>query len=70
MLMDCVIPLDLWPYAVKHATLLTNMLPTKGNPGHKSPVEMKYGIVPNLSMFRTFGYGAKIPHKYWNINIH
>ena len=34
------------------------MLPTKGNPGHKSPVEMKYGIVSNLSMFRTFGFIA------------
>ena len=35
MLMDCVIPLDLWPRAVKHATLLTNMQPTKGNPGRR-----------------------------------
>ena len=35
--------------------LLTNMLTTKGNPGHKSHVEMKYRIIPNLSMFRIFG---------------
>ena len=60
LLLDCSIPLDLWPFAVRHAVLLCNMLPTKGNPNSKSPMEVKFGLIPNLCMFRVFGCRAYI----------
>ena len=55
MLLDCNVPFDFWPYAVIHATLLSNMLLTKGNVNGKSSVEMKFGITHNLSNMHIFG---------------
>ena len=37
-----------------------NMLPTRENPDCKSPMETKFGIISNLSMFRALGCRAYI----------
>ena len=51
------IPLNLWPYAVKHANYLLNRLLIVPNSEGilKTPYEWLYGQVPDLSKLRTFG---------------
>ena len=52
LLMGYANPPDVWPYVVKHAVLICNMLLTKSNKDSKSHMKVKFGIVPNLSMFK------------------
>ena len=55
MLMACVLPLTFWVYAVQYSTVLANCFPTWTHKGWMSPLECKYGIVPDISLFHKFG---------------
>jgi hypothetical protein len=54
-------PKFLWPYAVKAATYITNLLPNKGThePG-KTPYELWYGFKPSVAHLRVWGCLAYI----------
>ena len=60
LLLNCDIPLDMQPYAVKQAVLLCIMLPIKSNKDSKSPIEVKIGTVSNLAMCKIFACRAKL----------
>ena len=55
MLMACLLPLVFWVYAVQYSTAIANCFPTWTYKGWMSPLECKYGIVPDISLFHIFG---------------
>ena len=44
-----------WPYAIKYSALIFNHFPTATASGYMTPIQAKYGIVPNVSRFRIWG---------------
>ena len=44
-----------WPYAVKYSALIFNHFPTQTAFGYMTPIQAKYGIIPDVSRFRTWG---------------
>ena len=55
ILMACTLPLLFWTYAVMYSTVIANCFPTWTSKGWMSPLECKYGIVPDISLFHKFG---------------
>ncbi len=55
MLLETRLPLTFWSDAVRYASLIFNCLPTTTAYGMLPPVTAKYGIIPNIAMFRKFG---------------
>ncbi|GJV75218.1 retrotransposon protein, putative, ty1-copia subclass [Tanacetum coccineum] len=51
------LPLSFWDYALESATRILNMVPTKK--GDKTPYELWYGKVPNLSYLKVWGFIAR-----------
>ncbi|GJU46647.1 retrotransposon protein, putative, ty1-copia subclass [Tanacetum coccineum] len=49
-------PLSFWDYALESATCIINMVPTKKV--DKTPYELWYGKVPNLSYLKVWGFEA------------
>ncbi|GJS65451.1 retrotransposon protein, putative, ty1-copia subclass [Tanacetum coccineum] len=55
------LPLSFWDYALESATRILNMVPTKKV--DKTPYELRYGKVPNLSYLKeTMGYYFLLPN--------
>ncbi|GJR31845.1 retrotransposon protein, putative, ty1-copia subclass [Tanacetum coccineum] len=52
------LPLSFWDYALKSATRILNMVPTKKV--DKTPYELWYGKVPNLSYLKVWGCEALV----------
>ncbi|GJZ54682.1 retrotransposon protein, putative, ty1-copia subclass [Tanacetum coccineum] len=52
------LPLSFWDYALESATRILNMVPTKKV--DKTPYEMWYGKVPNLSYLKVWGCEALV----------
>ncbi|GJW54700.1 retrotransposon protein, putative, ty1-copia subclass [Tanacetum coccineum] len=50
--------LSFWDYALESATRILNMVPTKKV--DKTPYELWYGKVPNLSYLKVWGYEARV----------
>ena len=55
MLLESGLPTMLFTYAVQYAALIFNHFPTQTAQGEMSPIEAKYGIVPNVSKFKKWG---------------
>ena len=55
MLNDSGLPAIFWVYAAEYATLIYNYLPTETVFGYMSPVQARYGLVPDVSRLRRFG---------------
>jgi hypothetical protein len=54
LLVSANLPTTLWAEVALTGTYLINRLPTKANPGDKTPFEMLYGKVPNLAHLKVF----------------
>ncbi|GJR85601.1 retrotransposon protein, putative, ty1-copia subclass [Tanacetum coccineum] len=54
------LPLSFWDYALESATCILNMVPTKKV--DKTPYELWYGKVPNLSYLKVWGCASRM----WN----
>ncbi|GJU71042.1 retrovirus-related pol polyprotein from transposon TNT 1-94 [Tanacetum coccineum] len=52
------LPLSFWDYALESATRILNMIPTKKE--DKTPYELWYGKVPNLSYLKVWGCEALV----------
>ncbi|GKG26183.1 retrotransposon protein, putative, ty1-copia subclass, partial [Tanacetum coccineum] len=52
------LPLSFWDYALESATRILNMVPTKKV--DKTPYELWYGKVPNLSYLKVWGCEALV----------
>ena len=55
MLIHCMLAIIFWCEAVGYASLIYNCFPTTTAYGEMSPIEAKYGVVPDVSRFRVFG---------------
>jgi hypothetical protein len=44
-----------WVYASEYATYIYNYLPTETAQGYMSPIQARYGLVPDVSRIRRFG---------------
>ena len=55
MLMACSLPLLFWVYAVYYSCAIANCFPTWTCKGWMSPLECKYGIIPDVRLFHKFG---------------
>ena len=55
MLIASSLPILFWTFAILYAGLLYNHFPTTTNKGYMSPVEAKYGLVPDVTRFKKFG---------------
>ena len=55
MLNDSGLPAIFWPYAAEYATYLYNCFPTETDYGYMSPIQARYGLVPDVSRCRRFG---------------
>ncbi|GKA20991.1 retrotransposon protein, putative, ty1-copia subclass [Tanacetum coccineum] len=60
------IPLSFWDYALESATRIFNMVPTKKV--DKTPYELWYGKVPNLSYLKVWGCEALVKRDTWMKN--
>ena len=69
MLLDAGLPGKWWAEAISCATWITNRSPTKAN-NMKSPFEVMYGNLPDLSMMRHFGRNAEVLIKPWPRKTH
>jgi hypothetical protein len=49
-----------WPYALRHATLIKNVVPHSTLPDGVSPHELWTGNKPSVSTIRTFGCKATL----------
>jgi hypothetical protein len=59
MMLQEAVPVYLWGAAVQHTVWLLNRLPTRAAPGGlKTPHELLYTVVPDISRLRTFGCDA------------
>ena len=65
-------PEELWPWAYQHAIWLRNRLTTRANPDHKTPWEMIYDVLPDLSVEKTWGSRVyvTIPHETQGPKLH
>jgi hypothetical protein len=55
MLVESNKPLMFWVEAIQYASIIYNCFPTNTKFGVMTPVEAKYGLVPDLGRFRIFG---------------
>ncbi|GJT92769.1 retrotransposon protein, putative, ty1-copia subclass [Tanacetum coccineum] len=55
------LPLSFWDYALESAIRILNMVPTKKV--DKTPYELWYGKVPNLSYLKVWGCEALVKHE-------
>jgi hypothetical protein len=55
MLIESNLPMIFWPDATSYASLIYNSFPTNTAYGEMSPIEAKFGIVPDVSHYRIFG---------------
>jgi hypothetical protein len=55
MLLHSGLPDEFWIFAVKYAVAIYNRLPTNTAYGYMSPFEARYGEIPVLDRFKTFG---------------
>ena len=55
MLLEAQLPLFFWEDAVEYASLIFNSVPTTTSSGLMPPITAKYGIIPDLKVFRIFG---------------
>jgi hypothetical protein len=60
MLINANLPHEYWGEAAVAAAYITNRMPTAGNPDNKTPFEMLYGHVPDISNLRAFGSKAYV----------
>ncbi|GJX23480.1 retrotransposon protein, putative, ty1-copia subclass [Tanacetum coccineum] len=58
MMNPTTLPLSFWDYALESATRILNMVPTKKV--DKTPYELWYGKVPNLSYLKVWGCEALV----------
>ena len=54
-LTDSVLPDSFWSKAVRYAKIVVNMLPTNTSKGRMSPMQAKFGVVPDMSTLRRWG---------------
>lgn len=54
MLIASLLPLLFWIYTVQYSTAIANCFPTWTYKGWMSPLECKYGIIPDISLFHIF----------------
>ena len=47
-----------WPYALKHATLIHNILPNRKHDNRQSPHEAMFGNKPDVGQIRVWGKTA------------
>ena len=55
VLNDSGLPAIFWPYAAEYATYVYNCLPTETALGYMSPIQARYGLVPDVFRCRRFG---------------
>ena len=55
MLLEAVVPMQYWTYAIKHAVYIFNRFPTTTEFGYMSPYQAKYGTPPELDRIKTWG---------------
>ena len=55
MLLESNLPMMFWPESIAYACLIFNSFPTTTDYGEMSPIEAKYGIIPDVNHFRVFG---------------
>ena len=55
MLLKANLPLIFWEDAVEYASLIFNSVPTTTSSGLMPPITAKYGIIPDLKVFKIFG---------------
>ena len=55
MLNESGLPAIFWVHAAEYSTYIYNCLPTNTNSGYMSPIQARYGIVPDVSHLRRFG---------------
>ena len=55
MWMASALPALFWTYACMYANIIRNVLPTSTTAGWMSPFEAKYGVSPDVHIFRVFG---------------
>jgi hypothetical protein len=55
MLLASSLPLAFWYHAACYASIIANCLPTNTALGYMSPMQAKYGVVPDVHRFRVFG---------------
>lgn len=55
MLNDSGLPAIFWCQASEYATYIYNCLPTETTKGYMSPIQARYGLVPDVSRCRRFG---------------
>ena len=61
---------SLWPFAVRYAQAIKNILPNRSNPGRQSPHSMAGGGKLNLQQFHPFGCQATISLNYTQLAGH
>jgi len=54
MLYESGLPAIFWVYASEYATQMYDFLPTKTVVGYMSPVQARYGFVPDVARLRRF----------------
>lgn len=60
MLLGCSLPAMFWTFAVVYVTVVANTLPTDTAQCWLLPLQAKYGIVPDVHIFRIFGCVAYV----------
>ena len=55
ILLHSGLPFIFWTYAILYACLIFNHFPTVTEKGYMSPVQAKFGVIPDVSIFRKFG---------------
>ena len=55
MLLEAVVPMQYWTYAIQHAVYIFNRFPTTTELGYMSPYQAKFGAVPDVDGIRTWG---------------
>jgi hypothetical protein len=55
MLNESGLPNIFWVYAAEYSTYVYNCLPTETSSGYMSPIQARYGIIPDVSRLRRFG---------------
>ena len=55
MLLESVVPMQFWTFAIQHAAYLFNRLPTTTAEGYMSPYQARYGKVPGVGHLHIWG---------------
>ena len=55
MINESGLPKILWVYAAEYSTYIFNCLPTDTSSGYMSPIQARYGLIPDVSRLRRFG---------------